>query len=34
MGIVSTKLIEGYDKNGNNLIDWEECKAANANIKP
>lgn len=23
-GIVSTKLIEGYDKNGDDLIDWEE----------
>ncbi|UWX55958.1 EF-hand domain-containing protein [Maribacter litopenaei] len=32
-GIVSTKLIEGYDKNGNELIDWEEFKAAIARIK-
>ncbi|MDC6406645.1 MULTISPECIES: EF-hand domain-containing protein [Maribacter] len=33
-GIVSTKLIEGYDKNGDDLIDWEEFKAAIAKIKP
>ncbi|KAA2218048.1 EF-hand domain-containing protein [Maribacter flavus] len=32
-GIVSTKLIEGYDKNGDDLIDWEEFKAAIAKIK-
>lgn len=27
-GIVSSKLVEGYDKDGDNLIDWEEFKAA------
>ncbi|WP_299891818.1 EF-hand domain-containing protein [uncultured Lacinutrix sp.] len=27
-GIVSTKLIEGYDKDGDELINWEEFKAA------
>ena len=27
-GIVSSKLIEGYDKDGDGLIDWEEFKAA------
>jgi Ca2+-binding EF-hand superfamily protein len=32
-GIVSSKLIEGYDKNGDELIDWEEFKAAIAKIK-
>ncbi|ASV28964.1 EF-hand domain-containing protein [Maribacter cobaltidurans] len=32
-GIVSTKLVEGYDKNGDELIDWEEFKAAIAKIK-
>lgn len=32
-GIVSSKLIEGYDKNGDELIDWEEFKAAVAKIK-
>lgn len=32
-GIVSSKLIEGYDKNGNELIDWEEFKAAISKIK-
>ena len=33
-GIVSTKLIEGYDTNEDELIDWEEFKAAIAKIKP
>jgi len=27
-GFVSTKLIEGYDKDGDDLINWEEFKAA------
>lgn len=27
-GIVSSKLIEGYDRSGDELIDWEEFKAA------
>ena len=27
-GIVSKKLIEGYDKSDDKLIDWEEFKAA------
>lgn len=27
-GIVSTKLIEGYDKDGDGLVDWNEFKAA------
>jgi len=27
-GLVSSKLIEGYDKDGDELIDWEEFKAA------
>ncbi|PXX23228.1 EF-hand domain-containing protein [Arenibacter sp. ARW7G5Y1] len=32
-GIVSSKLIEGYDKSGDELIDWEEFKAAISKIK-
>tara|TARA_R110000737_G_scaffold338073_1_gene358818 strand:- start:302 stop:574 length:273 start_codon:yes stop_codon:yes gene_type:complete len=32
-GIVSSKLIEGYDKNRDELIDWEEFKMAVAKIK-
>ncbi|WP_396634982.1 EF-hand domain-containing protein [Maribacter sp. R86514] len=32
-GIVSSKLIEGYDKSGDELIDWQEFKAAIAKIK-
>lgn len=27
-GIVASKLIEGYDKDGDELIDWEEFKLA------
>jgi len=27
-GIVSSKLIEGYDKDGDKLIGWEEFKSA------
>ena len=27
-GLVSSKLIEGYDKNGDELIDWKEFKSA------
>tara|TARA_R110002049_G_C8730061_1_gene525819 strand:+ start:151 stop:423 length:273 start_codon:yes stop_codon:yes gene_type:complete len=32
-GIVSSKLIEGYDKSGDELIDWEEFKQAISKIK-
>ncbi|WP_299801294.1 EF-hand domain-containing protein [uncultured Maribacter sp.] len=32
-GIVSSKLIEGYDNNGDDLIDWEEFKTAISKIK-
>jgi len=28
MGIVSSKLIEGYDKDGDAYIDWKEFRAA------
>ncbi|GAA4897441.1 hypothetical protein GCM10023311_22810 [Flaviramulus aquimarinus] len=31
-GLVTTKLIEGYDKDGDGLIDWKEFKAAVAEI--
>lgn len=31
-GIVSSKLIEGYDKSRDELIDWEEFKMAVAKI--
>ena len=27
-GFVGSKLIEGYDQSGDELIDWEEFKAA------
>ena len=27
-GLVASKLIEGYDKDGDGLIDWEEFKVA------
>ncbi|WP_452226377.1 EF-hand domain-containing protein [Lacinutrix cladophorae] len=27
-GLVTSKLIEGYDKDGDGLIDWEEFKFA------
>ncbi len=27
-GLVSSKLIQGYDKDGDGLINWEEFKAA------
>lgn len=27
-GIVASKLIEGYDKDGDELIDWDEFKYA------
>lgn len=27
-GIISSKLIEGYDKDGDELINWEEFKLA------
>lgn len=32
-GIVSSKLIDGYDKNTDELIDWEEFKLVIAKIK-
>jgi len=32
-GIVSSKLIEGYDKSGDELINWQEFKAAVDKIK-
>jgi Ca2+-binding EF-hand superfamily protein len=32
-GIVSSKLIEGYDTSGDELIDWKEFKAAIDKIK-
>jgi Ca2+-binding EF-hand superfamily protein len=32
-GIVSSKLVEGYDKDGDSLIDWKEFKAAIDEIK-
>ena len=32
-GIVSSKLVEGYDKSGDELIDWSEFKAAIDKIK-
>lgn len=32
-GIVSSKLIEGYDMNGDELIDWQEFSTAIAKIK-
>ncbi|MCM4173666.1 EF-hand domain-containing protein [Arenibacter sp. TNZ] len=32
-GIVSSKLIEGYDKSGDEYIDWEEFKEAVGKIK-
>lgn len=31
-GLVSSKLIQGYDKDGDGLIDWEEFKIAIAEI--
>ena len=31
-GIVSSKLIEGYDKDGDGYIDWKEFKVAVAEI--
>ena len=27
-GLVSSKLIEGYDKDGDGLVDWKEFKLA------
>lgn len=32
-GIVSSKLVEGYDKNRDELIDWQELKVAISKIK-
>nr|WP_321223344.1 EF-hand domain-containing protein [uncultured Psychroserpens sp.] len=31
-GLVSSKLIEGYDNDGDELIDWQEFKSAVAEI--
>ncbi len=32
-GLVTSKLIEGYDKDGDGLVSWEEFKTAIAEIK-
>lgn len=32
-GIVTSKLIEGYDKNGDQLVNWDEFKTAIDEIK-
>ena len=32
-GMVSTKLVEGYDQSGDELIDWQEFKQAIAKIQ-
>jgi len=32
-GMVASKLIEGYDRDGDGLIDWEEFKTAVDKIK-
>lgn len=32
-GIVTKKLIEGYDKDGDELVNWKEFKAAVDEIK-
>jgi|TARA_R110002051_G_scaffold12376_2_gene43356 Ca2+-binding EF-hand superfamily protein len=32
-GMVSSKLIEGYDKSGDELIDWAEFKQAIAKMQ-
>ena len=32
-GLVTNKLIEGYDNDGDGLVNWEEFKAAMAEIK-
>ena len=32
-GLVSSKLIDGYDKTGDELIDWTEFKTAIEKIK-
>ena len=32
-GLVGTKLIEGYDRNGDEEIDWQEFKTAVSKIK-
>ncbi|NNF18963.1 MAG: EF-hand domain-containing protein [Flavobacteriaceae bacterium] len=31
-GIVANKLIEGYDRSGDEYVDWEEFKAAISKI--
>ncbi len=33
-GIVASKLIEGYDTSRDEAVDWEEFKAAVAEIQP
>ena len=32
-GLVGSKLIDGYDKSGDDLIDWDEFKTAVDKIK-
>lgn len=32
-GIVTSKLIEGYDRDGDQLVNWDEFKAALDEIK-
>lgn len=32
-GLVTSKLIEGYDKDGDELVNWKEFKAAIDEIK-
>ena len=32
-GMVSTKLVEGYDKSGDEFIDWQEFKQAISKIQ-
>lgn len=32
-GVVTTKLIEGYDRDGDELVNWNEFKAAIDEIK-
>ena len=32
-GIVSSKLVEGYDRDADELIDWQEFKMAISKIK-
>ncbi|TDU34493.1 EF hand domain-containing protein [Gelidibacter sediminis] len=32
-GLVTSKLLEGYDKDGDTLVSWEEFKSAVTQIK-